>query len=427
MKLGPVRKALSTVLLGRQATMTLEQFDQLVDATMNAHIGGVGGPSATGLDIVPDSALSVPTAWSCIDLISSVLATLPCKLYRRQERGRLEARDHPLYPVLHAMPNRRMTAVEFFSTGQLHLLTRGNFYAQIIRSKGGDVLELWPLHPDKVSVGLEMRGDKETGRLLYVYQKSATDKVALREVDVLHVRGLASDGVVGMSPVSANREAFALSLKAQEFGAAFLKNYARIPVYMKSPQKWTPDQKKQFADDWRRMYAGGNTGSTVILDNGLEPVTVGFSPEDAQYLELRQFQRGDVCAIFHVPPFMVSDGSNTSWFGTGIEQQFLGWLNTCIVPWTQRWTQRVHASLLTEDERDEISAEFVPAGILRGDITTRYNAHRTAITTGWMSRNEVRAIENLNPIDGLDDYMSPANMTNAGSQSERKPGDTEPR
>ena len=230
-----------------------------------------------------------------------------------------------------------------------------------------------------------------------------------------------------MSPVSANREAFALSLKAQEFGAAFLKNYARIPVYMKSPQKWTPDQKKQFADDWRRMYAGGNTGSTVILDNGLEPVTVGFSPEDAQYLELRQFQRGDVCAIFHVPPFMVSDGSNTSWFGTGIEQQFLGWLNTCIVPWTQRWTQRVHASLLTEDERDEISAEFVPAGILRGDITTRYNAHRTAITTGWMSRNEVRAIENLNPIDGLDDYMSPANMTNAGSQSERKPGDTEPR
>jgi len=427
MKLGPVRRALSTALLGRQATMTLEQFDQLVDATMNAQLGGVGGPSATGLDIVPDSALAVPTAWSCIDLISGVLASLPCKLYQRQDRGRSEAREHPLYRVLHGMPNRRMTAVEFFSTGQLHLLTRGNFYAQIIRSRGGSVLELWPLHPDKVTVGPEMKGDRETGRLLYTYAKSSTDKVALREADVFHVRGLASDGVVGMSPVTANREAFALSLKAQEFGAAFLKNYARIPVYMKSPQKWTPDQKKQFSDDWRHLYAGGGAGSTVILDQGLEPVNVGFSPEDAQYLELRQFQRNDVCAIFHVPPHMVADVSGSTSWGTGIEQQSIGWTNFCIVPWATRWTQRVYASLLDDEERAGYFAEFVVAGLLRGDITTRYNAHRTAITTGWMSRNEVRVIENLNPVDGLDDYMSPANMTTAGSQSERRPDDTEPR
>jgi HK97 family phage portal protein len=306
-----------------------------------------------------------------------------------------------------------MTSFAFRETLMTHLLLWGNAYAQIIRNGKGEILGLYPLMPDRMTVD---RDDK--GRLYYEYQVTTDDApinkkstVKLKPYDVLHIPGLGFDGLVGYSPIAMAKNAIGLAIAAEEYGSKFYANGAtpsgvlEHPGIVKDPEK--------VRESWQSAFGGSaNANKTAVLEEGMKYNPISIAPEQAQFLETRKFQINEIARIFRVPPHMVGDLEKSSF--SNIEQQSLEFVKYTLEPWIVRWEQSIMRSLLSAEDKKKYFVKFNVDGLLRGDYQSRMNGYATARQNGWMSTNDIRELENLDLIPdelGGNLYLVNGNMT----------------
>jgi len=296
-----------------------------------------------------------------------------------------------------------------------HLLLWGNAYAQILRNGKGEVIGLYPLMPNKMTVD---RDDK--GHLFYQYQRSndeaikSDSMVILSPQDVLHIPGLGFDGLVGYSPIAMAKNAIGLAIATEEYGAKFFANGAAPSGVLEHPG--TIKDPAKVRESWNTTFGGsGNAGKVAVLEEGMKYTPISISPEQAQFLETRKFQINEIARIFRVPPHMVGDLEKSSF--SNIEQQSLEFVKYTLDPWVIRWEQSIMRTLFTPEEKKKYYVKFNVEGLLRGDYQSRMTGYATARQNGWMSANDIRELENLDRIpaeEGGDLYFINGNMLPLG-------------
>lgn len=376
-----------------------------------------GGKSASGAIVNSETAMRVTAVYACVRILAETIASLPLVTYRRLDRGKARAPDHPLYTVLHDIPNPEMTSFTFRETMMVHLLLTGNAFAQIVRDRGGRVRELWPLNPNKI----KPQRNKSTEKIEYVLSNDDGTQEVLPYEKILHIPGLGFDGLIGYSPIRMAREAIGLSLAAEQFGAEFFGNGAHFGGIIEYPGKLSDEAYERYKKDVREKYAGlGKQHQIMVLEQGLKYHQITIPPEDAQFLETRKFQVTEIARIFRVPPHMLADLERATF--SNIEHQSIEFVVHTIRPWLVRWEQAIFKKLLTPMEQKEYFVEFLVDGLLRGDIKSRYEAYAVARQNGWMSANDIRELENMNPIEGGDVYLVNGNMVPIGGAGAQEKG-----
>ena len=387
------------------------------DAPQNSTAGSAYtfffGGSTSGKAVTERSAMQMTAVYSCVRILAEAVAGLPLNLYRYTEDGGKEkAIDHPLYLLLHDEPNPEMSSFVFRETLMTHLLLWGNAYAQVIRNGKGEVIALYPLMPNKMSVD---RGSQ--GQLYYTYQRGTDEALRdknqtaiLRPSDVLHIPGLGFDGLVGYSPIAMAKNAIGMAIACEEYGAKFFANGATPGGVLEHPG--TIKDPQRVRESWQSTFGGsGNANKIAVLEEGMKYTPIGISPEQAQFLETRKFQINEIARIFRVPPHMVGDLEKSSF--SNIEQQSLEFVKYTLEPWVTRWEQTIQRSLLSTGEKSRYFVKFNLEGLLRGDYQSRMNGYATARQNGWMSANDIRELENLDRIpaeEGGDLYLINGNM-----------------
>ena len=336
------------------------------------------GTSTSGKRVNERSAMQMTAVYSCVRILSEAIASLPLNVYRyNEEGGKEKAYDHPLFRLLHDEPNPEMTSFIFRETLMTHLLLWGNAYAQIIRNGKGEVIALYPLMPDRMSVDRD-----EKGHLYYRYTKSSDDAptmegstVVLDPSDVLHVPGLGFDGLVGYSPIAMAKNAIGLAIAAEEYGSKFYANGASPSAVLEHPG--TLKDPGKVRDSWNAAFGGSsNSHKVAVLEEGLKYTPISISPNEAQFLETRKFQINEIARIFRVPPHMVGDLEKSSF--SNIEQQSLEFVKYTLDPWVIRWEQALFRALLNEEEKKDYFFKLNVEGLLRGDYASRMNGYATA-------------------------------------------------
>lgn len=372
------------------------------------------GGSSAGKAVTERSAMQMTAVYACVRILSEAIAGLPLHVYRyKDDGGKEKAIDHPLYLLLHDEPNPEMSSFVFRETLMTHLLLWGNAYAQIIRNGKGEVVALYPLMPNKMSVNRDTNG-----RLYYEYTRSPVEAhtmkgmtVRLSPSDVLHIPGLGFDGLVGYSPIAMAKNAIGLAIATEEYGSKFFANGAAPGGVLEHPG--TLKDPDKIRESWNKTFGGtANSGKVAVLEEGMKYSPISISPEQAQFLETRKFQINEIARIFRVPPHMVGDLEKSSF--SNIEQQSLEFVKYTLDPWVVRWEQSIQRTLLTPDEKKSYFVKFNVEGLLRGDYASRMNGYATARQNGWMSANDIRELENLDRIpteDGGDLYLINGNMT----------------
>lgn len=371
------------------------------------------GSSSAGKAVTERSAMQMTAVYACVRILSEAIAGLPLHVYRyKDDGGKEKAFDHPLYLLLHDEPNPEMSSFVFRETLMTHLLLWGNAYAQIIRNGKGEVVSLYPLMPNKMSVNRDT-----DGRLYYEYTRSSDEAhtmkgttVRLSPSDVLHIPGLGFDGLVGYSPIAMAKNAIGLAIATEEYGSKFFANGAAPGGVLEHPG--TLKDPDKIRESWNKTFGGtANSGKVAVLEEGMKYSPISISPEQAQFLETRKFQINEIARIFRVPPHMVGDLEKSSF--SNIEQQSLEFVKYTLDPWVVRWEQSIQRTLLTYDEKKTYFVKFNVEGLLRGDYASRMNGYATARQNGWMSANDIRELENLDRIpaeDGGDLYLINGNM-----------------
>ena len=372
------------------------------------------GGSTSGKRVNERTSMQMTAVYSCVRILSEAVAGLPLHLYEYTESGSKEkAAEHPLYFLLHDEPNPEMTSFVFRETLMTHLLLWGNAYAQLIRNGKGEVLALYPLMPDRMSVDRD-----EKGRLYYEYLISNDDAptmkgstVRLQPADVLHIPGLGFDGLVGYSPIAMAKNAIGMAIACEEYGAKFFANGAQPSGVLEHPG--TIKDPSRVRESWTQTFGGSqNANKVAVLEEGMKYTPISISPDQAQFLETRKFQINEIARIFRVPPHMVGDLEKSSF--SNIEQQSLEFVKYTLDPWVSRWEQSMVRSLLTAEEKKRYFIKFNVDGLLRGDYQSRMNGYATARQNGWMSANDIRELENMDLIPeelGGDLYLINGNMT----------------
>ncbi len=345
-----------------------------------------------GASVNPRNAESVSAVYACVSAISETIASLPLILYRRDgDDGRERAKDHPLYKVLHDLPNGMQTALEFREQMQASVLLRGNAYAEIVRGYDGQARELLPLHADRVTV-LKL----DSGRLGYEVHDDKGRRRRLLQEEVFHLRHRSESGAVGVSPITASREVIELAIAEREHGSATFRNGTKATGILKFPGKLSPDQRQTIASSWSSQYAGSaNAGKTPILEEGVDYTPVSMTLEDAEWIAARQFSVEEVCRLFRVPPTVVGDLRHGN-YSNSVEmaRQFVV---LSLRRHLTMWEQGIARCLLTEAGRRTYFAEHSVEGLLRGDSLARAQFYQRAIDDQWMDADEVRRLENLPP------------------------------
>ncbi len=365
-----------------------------------------GGSTKAGQSVTTETALKYTAVWGCVRIISESLAVLPLNLYRVDGKKREIARDHIAHQLVHDSPNDEMTSFVFREMMQAHLLTSGNAYAPIVRDSANRPRKLLPISPS------EIEPVRKRGRL--AYKIKGRDR--LRDAaNVLHIPGLGFDGIKGFSPIAMHREAIGLGLAAQEFGATFFGNGATLSGVLEVPGDLGDNGATRLRDQWNKAHSGtGNAHKTAVLEFGTKYQSIGVPPEDAQFLETRKFQITDIARIYRVPPHMLADLERATF--SNITEQDLAFVKHTMIPWLVRWEQELNRKLLSQEERETMFFKFNVAGLLRGDIKSRYESYQIGRQQGFLSVNDIRELEDMNPINGGDVYLEPLNMVPAGSQ-----------
>jgi len=368
-----------------------------------------GLSSKAGVPVSNTNALTSTAYYAGVTLIAQTLAQLPLLLYERLEpRGKRRATEHQLYSLLHDEANPYMSAYAWKETAQGHVLTWGNHYSEIDWDMTAGVPRgLYPLRPD------QMRVEWEEGKLVYKYRLPDGTGVKLRPDQVLHIPGFGFDGVIGYDPITLAREAIGLAKATEEFGSRFFSGGSTLSGVIEHPGKPSDEAKQHMRESWQEQHSGlSNTHRITILEEGVTFKSIGIPPENAQFLETRKFQIAEIARFLHVPPHMLGDLERSTY--SNIEHQGIEFIVYTMGPWLVRWEQEIRRKLLSLADKQKYFAEFLVTGLLRGDTPSRFQAYATARQWGWLSANDIRELENMNPVGGGDDYLMPMNMMPVG-------------
>ena len=378
----------------------------------------VGMRSSTGMRITSSKAMQLSAVYSCVRVLAETFAVLPFCLYRKRAGGgRDPVTDHWLYRLLAKAPNGMQTPFEWREMMQGHLALRGNAFNEIIGNSKGEITQLIPIHPDRIQADMLDNGNYR----FKIINKDGSARYLARG-DVWHIRGLSSDGIVGLSPLEVAAEVFGMGISAQNYGAKFFANDAKPGGWVELPGKFADDAaRKQWKQSWQEAQSGSNRGKTAVLESGMKYHELALSNSDAQFLESRKYSRSEIASIFRVPPHKIGDLEHATF--SNIEQQSLEFVMDSMTPWAERWESSIETFLMLEDDTLEVEFDF--SRLLRGDSAARSVYLKAGINDGWMTRNEARLSEGLNPIDGLDEPLRPLNMVENNQPSDEltEPGE----
>ena len=367
-----------------------------------------------GINVTAEKALASSAVFACVRVIAETIASLPFMMYRRiADDQREAAREHPLYPLLYAPgPNPWQTGPEFWEMQIGHNALRGNSYSFIMRNGNGQIVGLIPLNPDSMNVKVVIN-DYQTPEITYQYQSAGMNKsVDIPASSIWHLKGISSDGFVGLSPLTLAREAIGLSIAAEEHGSVYFKNGAKASGIASFPGKLKEESYQRFKNSMQEAISGDNKFKILLLESGCTWTNIGLTNEDSQFLETRQFQVEDIARIFRVPAILIGHPDKASTYASA-EQFMISFVTHTIRPWLVRIEKSIHKYLIPENEQRDYYAEFNVDGLMRGDTKSRYEAYASAITNLWMSPNEARKKENMPPRDGGDEFKNP-NTTKSG-------------
>jgi len=375
-----------------------------------------GGASYSGENVTVDRALTVPAVLAGFSILLEDTSSLPLILYRRLARGKERASNNPLYFLLHNEPNTEMTSMVYREILMGHLLGWGNSYSQKIWDTRGRLTALYPLNPSSMEIA------RENGERKYLYRTNDGRRIAFTQEEIWHIPAFGFDGVKGFSRISMARNSIGLALTTEKFGSRVFSNGARPDVILTYPRQLDPKQQKLILDSWNQTYGGSsNAAKTAILEEGLDIKTLGFPPEDAQFIETQKWTVQQIARVFRIPPHMLGDVERSTSWGSGIEQQELGYVTHTLRPWTVRIEQQANKDLLLQREKPEYFFEHLFDELLRTDTKSRMEAYAIAITNGVITRNEARERENLLPYKGGDEPLYPLNMTSATNPPQNEP------
>jgi HK97 family phage portal protein len=377
--------------------------------------------AASGAKVNPESAMRAAAVIACVNAISRPVAALPLKVYRELPNGGKEvAGDLPLYDKLYWQPNPFQTAFEFKQMGQAHFELRGNFYVEIVPDPRQPIfpLMLLPLHPDRVRV---FRIPTQNGGWVPDYQY--TDPITrttrnIAQEDMLHLRNLSGgDGLVGYTPVEIYAETIGAAIAAQEYGARFFANDAKPGTVITGAKFKSDDDLSKFRDSWQKSQTGTNRHKTAVLLDGMDLKELGLKNTDAQFIEARKFSREEIAGIYGVPLHMIGAADKVASYAS-VEQFNIQFAVQCIMPRLVAWEQAIQRDLISPVNAltgEKYLAKFLMAALLRGDMQSRYNAYKVGREGGWLSPNDIRELEEMNPIEGGDEYLRPMNMAPLGT------------
>lgn len=373
-----------------------------------------GEKAFTNETITPEVSLTVPSVLAAFTILSEDISSLPLILYSQRGKNKFRAYDNIYYRLMKDRPNEEHSSMVFREIMMGHLLGWGNFYGQLIVDKKGDVVEIWPLRPDRMIV------KRVSGEKIFSYTTIDNKPRVFTKEEILHIPAFGFDGLVGYSRIALMRNAIGMARAAENFGSKFFGNDARPGIALKTQKKMTADAQKNLRESFVDVYGGQeNKWKVGVLEEGVDIVTIGIPPEDAQFLQTRSFQLGEIARAFRVPPHMIGDVEKATSWGTGIDSQEQGYVSHTLRPWTTRIEEILNMQVLLPGLQSEYFYEHLYADLLRGDLSTRYEAYVKAINNGIMNRNEVRARENLNPYVGGDEFMMPANMNTVNNQAQQ--------
>ncbi|MEM9019947.1 MAG: phage portal protein [Planctomycetota bacterium] len=367
------------------------------------YVGGLG-TAATGVRVTPELALTASAVYACINVLATAIGQLPVHVVDRDNGG--QVRDHPAQAVLDE-PNAYMTRAEFFEAFMVNLLGWGNGYAVAPRDRASyRVTELLPV----LSSCTEPR--RRNGQLYYITQPAGwAEASTIRPDNMLCVKNMSFNGMVGISPIEAARNTLGVSLALEEFAGTFFKNGAAVQAVIELPDRMSSENVTDFKRSWESNYVGVGNAHRMAAVTGIKVHKVGSSAEEAQVVDSRVHQVREACRVFRVPPHKVADLERSTY--SNMEEQERDFATNSIGPWAIKIEQALDQLLLRADERRRLRVRFNLDATLRASTKDRYEAHAKACGSPFMTVNEVRALENLPPVKGGDKLISPLNMTPA--------------
>lgn len=374
----------------------------------------VGIPSTNaGVSVTMDSALTMAAVFACIRILAEDVAKLPLHVYkRRRDGGKDRATDHPLYSILHDVPNDEMASFNWRESQQAWLGSWGNAYSSIRTNGRGEVVEIYPLRAE----WMEPKRT-QSGELVYEYRENGMGPAqTFPDFRILHIPGFGFDGIRGYSPIQLAKQSIGLGMAAEQYGARFFGNDARPGFVLSHPGKLGQEAYDRLKNELAKGGGLVNAHKPKILEEGLEIKEIGIPPEDAQFLQTRKFQVEEIARWYRMPPHKIQDLERST--NNNIEHQSIEYVVDTLMPWLSRWEQILTLKLLTNRERKQgYFIAFLVDALLRGDVQSRFAAYAQGRQWGWLSADDVRERENMNPLpDGQGKiYMVPLNMIPAGS------------
>jgi len=358
----------------------------------------------------PTSAMSISAVYACVKVLAESIAQLPRVIIKNTGVKKDRDSSHRLYNLIHSAPNEFQTAYEWAETLMMHLALYGNSYHFIIYSDDGFPEQLIPISNERVKV--------IRSKDYYAYEIEGYDKPFAR-FEILHFRGMSLDGVTGISPIKEQSATLNGAKATLDYSSRYFETDGQVPGWIEFPGRFKDqDQRTNFIQSWKKSQAGVNRRSVAVLESGMKYHDVAISNEDAQLIESRKYQVEDIARIFRVPPHKIGHLERST--NNNIEHQAIEFVQDTVLSWAIRVEQTLHRQILLDSPTHSVS--LILDGMLRGDTKSRYESYSIGINTGFLTRNEVRSMENRNPLPGLDEPIQPLNMGNAGGRNDGKQG-----
>ena len=370
-----------------------------------------GTETDSGIPVNEKNALKYSAVWSAVNIISGAVGYLPLQVFERTENGKRKIPDNHVYKLLHDRPNPTMAPLTFRQTITAHVLLWGNGYAWIERDNASMPVALWPLDPSTIEPEL----DRDLGLIIYRQRVNGAPDRTVFGFDMIHILGLGFDGVRGYGVIQFMRENIGASLAVEKFGAKLFANGAKTSGVLTYPGELSAEGLANLRESFAKKYQGNeNAHKPIVLESGATFTPNSINPDDAQFLETKEFGTSDIARWFQIPPHMLANLKDATF--SNIEHQGQEFVTMALLVWLTRWEQELNYKMFVSANRGRLFAEFNVNALVRGDIKTRFAAYQTAIMAGWLTRNEARQLENLNSLEGLDEPLQPLNMVPVGEE-----------
>lgn len=379
-----------------ESRTTSAEFEAAVNAALLSDT--VSDNSHTPI-VTEEGALSISAVWACVRILSDTVGSLPIHLYRRTEKGREKVVKFDLLNVLNR-PNEYSGRFALLQHLMIGCTLWGNGYARIHRDKLYRPVRIEFLHPTEIEPILTYDD--------HLFYRDSTG-LFLPPEDVIHLKGVSTNGYKGKSPIQVHRSNLGLAVSAQMYGERFFNQGGNMSGVFKYPATLKPEAYQRLKHDLIAQSTGlHNAHTPLLLEGGMTYERISIPPEDAQFIATRKFQKTEVATIYGVPPHMIADLERAT--NNNIEHQGMEFVQYCLMSYITRLEEEFNRKLLRDDEADEYYFLFSLNGLLRGDAKTRSEYYKNMNFIGAMSANEIRALEDMNAYEGGDEYFVQANM-----------------